>query len=428
MNSFNKKSITGIANSSLIKASGVYSLASLLNSAIPFLLLPILTHYLNPEEYGIISMFGLLQSIVGVFSGLSIYGAVQREYFHLNGNEYKEYVGNCIVILFLSTVLVTILIYLFSGFIEEISSIKKDLFWIIILISFYQFVILSLTSIYRAKMEAIKFSIFQIGLTIINVGLSILFVVALKLGYLGRIYAQLIAYILIGTLALIILIKNYSIIKINYEYIKRALSFGIPLIPHALGGFFITMTGRLIISHELGLEQAGLYALGTQLGSIIGILADSFNKAYSPWLYEKLNKNDNRTKRKIVKFTYLYFILIIVASVILGLSSPFVINIIAGKQYHNAYNVVMWIALGNAFNGMYFMVTNYIFYAYKTHILAIITIITGIINIFLTFFMVKYMKLVGAALSFMIVNAISFILTWYLSSRLYKMPWKIKEI
>jgi len=164
LNLYNKKSITGIANSSLIKASGVYSLASLLNSAIPFLLLPILTHYLNPEEYGIISMFGLLQSIVGVFSGLSIYGAVQREYFHLNGNEYKEYVGNCIVILFLSTVLVTILIYLFSGFIEEISSIKKDLFWIIILISFYQFVILTLTSIYRAKMEAIKLAYFKLAL------------------------------------------------------------------------------------------------------------------------------------------------------------------------------------------------------------------------------------------------------------------------
>jgi len=390
--------------------------------------LPILTHYLNPEEYGIISMFGLLQSIVGVFSGLSIYGAIQREYFDLSSNEYKEYVGNCIIILFLSTACITIIIYLFSGFIEKISSINRNLFWIIVLISFYQFVILSLTAIYRAKMEAVKYSIFLISLTVINVGLSILLVAEIKLGYLGRIYAQLIAYIIIGTLALIILLKNYSIIKINYEYIKKALAFGIPLIPHALGGFFITMTGRFIVNHELGLEQTGLYTLGTQLGSIIGILADSFNKAYSPWLYEKLNKNDSGIKVKIVKFTYVYFILITIVSITLGLISSCLINIIASKQYHDAYSVVIWIALGNAFNGMYFMVTIYIFYVYKTNLLAIITIMTGIINLFLTFFMVKYMKLAGAALSFMIVNAISFIFTWYLSSKVYKMPWKMKEI
>lgn len=414
--------------SSLFKASGIYTLTSVLNSAIPFLLLPILTRYLTPEDYGIVSMFGLLVSIVGVFTGVNIHGAVQREYFNKEEVNFKEYVGNCIIILIVTTVFSAILMYAFHIVIEKSSGVPFHLFWIVILVSFYQFVILSLTVIYQSQMKALKYSIFQIGLTIINVFLSIVLVVVFKWGYSGRIYAQLFSYLLLGNLALIILLTKYSEIRINFIYIKKALSFGLPLVPHALGGMLITLAGRLIINTNLGLEQVGIYTVGIQIGSIINILTDSFNKAYVPWLFDKLNKNDYSIKIKIVKLTYIYFLAIILFSSLFGLFSPTILYYLVGKDFQKASTIIIWIALGYAFNGMYYMVTNYIFYIYKTQYLTIITFIVGLINIFLTIFLVKTYGILGAAISFVIANVIKFLMTFILAKKAYKMPWSLKNL
>lgn len=43
----------------LIKSSLIYLVSSVINKGLPFILLPILTKYLTPEEYGIIAMFQL---------------------------------------------------------------------------------------------------------------------------------------------------------------------------------------------------------------------------------------------------------------------------------------------------------------------------------------------------------------------------------
>jgi len=80
------------------------------------------------------------------------------------------------------------------------------------------------------------------------------------------------------------------------------------------------------------------------------------------------------------------------------------------QNFYSAYKYVLWIALGYAFQGMYFMVVNYIFYGKKTYILAWVTFTSAGINIVLNYFFIK------------------FILVWILSSKAYKMPWNIFTI
>jgi O-antigen/teichoic acid export membrane protein len=417
-----------ILSSSLLKASGIYSITSVINSAIPFLLLPILTRYLTPADYGIVSMFGTLCSITSVFVGVNIHGAIQREYFNKENIDIKQYIGNCLIILVSTAIATLTILYTFKTTIEKFIGVPENLYWIAIVISFYSFAIASLTTIYQAQMDAFRYSLFHIGLTLINVSMSILLIVFFKMNYMGRIYAQLAAYLIIGNVALIILILKYSKIKVNFAYIKKALSFGLPLVPHALGGMLITMTGRVIVNTKLGIDQTGIYTVATQIGSIIGILATSFNYAYAPWLYDKLNKKDQSTNLRIVKLTYIYFIIIIISGLALGIISPVILKILVGREFQNAASIIIWMALGNSFNGMYYMVTNYIFYSYKTYLLTIITFIIGLLNIGLTYYLVSIHNLAGAAQSFMISNALSFLVTWIVSASVFKMPWNIRTV
>lgn len=412
-----------ILNSSLFKASGIYTFGTILNSAIPFFLLPILTRYLTPEEYGIVSMFSILLSIVGVFTGLSVHGAIHRVFYDRERFNFKEYIFNCLIILFVSSFIVLLIVEIFKDYISQVSGVPANWLWIVVVVSFFQFAILSLLSIYQGQMQAKKYIFIQITQSLMNMGLSLLFVVVLLMHWQGRIIGQALAVVIIGILALIILFNKWTFFKLNLAYIKHTLNFGIPLIPHTIGGMLMVMTDRIIINNLLGLKEVGVYTVGLQIGMIIGILADSFNKAYAPWLFSKLNENNYRTKIKIVKFTYLYFVLISLFAISLGLCSPYILKYLVGNKFTDSSSVILWIALGNAFSGMYFMVVNYIFYVYKTQKLAIITLLSSSLNVPLTYLLTKYSGIVGAAQSYMLINFITFIFVWFYSIKSYTMPW-----
>ncbi len=415
-------SVVKIINSKLLKTSIVYMLASAINNVIPFLLLPFLTRFLTPKDYGIVAMFSVLLNISNVLIGLNIYGAISREYFNSMIN-YKEFIANCIIIIFINLLLVSFSMVIFSNIISKTFHFPKAWLSVVILVAFFQLIILINLSIFQVQLKAKHYTLLQLSRSILDILLSIFFILFLKLSWKGKLLGNLFATTIVGVLSFIYLRKNWIHWKFNFKYIKTALQFGIPLVPHALSGMFMMSTDRYIIANLVGLSEAGLYTVGLQIGGVILILADSFNKAYAPWLFEKLNENKMKIKKKIVIFTYLYFVGIILISIVFSILAPFLINILVGKDFLSSIKVIFWISLGNAFDGMYFMVVNYIFYARKTNILAFITFTTSLINIPITYFFVKFFGFMGAAQSLMLTKFLTFLLTWILSAQVYKMPW-----
>ena len=417
--------IDKIKNNRIIISAGIYTLTSIINSAIPFLLLPILTRFLTPSDYGMISMFGILVNVISPFTGLSVHGAIGRIYYDRQKIDIQEYITNCIYILITSSVLVSICFYVFSDFISKVSSIPIRFLWIVVLLSFCQFITLIVLTLWQVEIKPIQYGFYQILQTLLNLLLSIVFIVIIGWNWEGRIYAQLITSIVFLFIGILILLKNKWLkYSVNFSYIKNALSFGIPLIPHALGGIIMTMTDRFFITNMISIEATGVYTVGYQIGMIINILATSFNQAYVPWLYSKLKDGIEETKLKVVKLTYSYFIIIIIVASCLSIIAPKFLKYFIGGGFSGYSKYIVWISLGYAFNGMYLMVTNYIFYVQKTYILAWITFFSAILNIVLNYFFINMNGAVGAAQATTIIYFINFILTWILSARVYEMPWK----
>ena len=59
--------------------------------------------------------------------------------------------------------------------------------------------------------------------------------------------------------------------------------------------------------HFLGLSQTGGYMVAVQIVFGMALVADAVNKAYVPWLFDRLSDSNIRTKRQIVRMTYAYF-------------------------------------------------------------------------------------------------------------------------
>lgn len=420
--------IKKIFNTSLFRSAGIYTLTQAINSAIPFLLMPILTRYLTPADYGIVAMFGVLLSFVAPFTGLSIQGAIARQYYDRDEVDMSRYVTNCLLILLSSTLIVGVIFYLLAEPISRITSFPMQWMWAVIIVSAAQFINQINLTLWQVQIKPIPYGIYQISQTIVNLGFSLWFIVGLGMNWQGRIQAQVIAFGVFAVFGLYLLHHNGWIrLKVNKEYIKNALNFGVPLIPHALSGTIKTMVDRVMITSMISVAATGLYSVGFQIGMIIGILEDSFNRAYSPWLFERLKRNQYNEKIMIVKLTYAYFVVIICLALALGALAPWFLSFFVGPQFAGSGQFVLWIAVGFAFNGMYKMVVNYIFYMRKTYILAWVTFSTALVSIVINYFAIKYLGAIGAAYTYALVSFITFLLVWVLSSKVYPMPWNLRK-
>ncbi|WLR44323.1 flippase [Bacillus carboniphilus] len=402
----------------------MFTIANIFNASIPFLLLPVLTRYLSPEEFGVYSMFKVFVGLVFSVIGIGINGAITRMYYEKDDIDFPSYIGNSVILVTISTTIIFLLFAVAPDFISSISSLPNSWIWLIIVTSYGKVLFQLILVVWQVKFRPISFGLFQVSQTVINFAISLVFVISLYMGWKGPILAEAISFGLFGLFSLLFLRKNKSLsFNLNKQYMKHALKFGIPLIPHVLGMYIITASDRFFINNMVGVYEVGIYATGYQVGMILMILQDSFNKAWVPWLFERLKENDFEFKRKIVKITYVYFVTILFIAFILSLLSPWLLSFLVGEEYRNASVYIAWLAFGYAFNGMYKMVTNYIFYVEKTIYLAYVTGVTAIINIGLNFLLIKMNGAVGASQATMIAYMISFILTWLISSRAFKMPW-----
>lgn len=412
----------------LLQSAFVYTLTSAINSAIPFLLMPVLTRYLTPTDYGIVAMFGVLLSFVAPFTGLSINGAIARQYYDRDEVDMPRYVTNCLLILLSSTIIVGIIFYFLAEPISKISSFPMQWMWAVIVVSAAQFINQVNLTLWQVQVKPFSYGIYQISQTVLNLGFTLWFVVGLGMNWQGRIQAQVIAFVSFAIFGLYLLYRNGWIkLRIDKGYIQNALNFGVPLIPHALSGTIKTMVDRVMITSMVSVASTGLYSVGFQIGMIIGILEDAFNKAYVPWLFERLKRDQYSEKIMIVKLTYAYFAVIICLALALGVIAPWFLSFFVGSQFVGSGQYVLWIAVGFAFDGMYKMVVNYIFYVRKTYILAWVTFSTAIVSIVINYFAIKYLGAIGAAYTYALMGFVTFLLVWLLSSRVYPMPWNLRK-
>jgi O-antigen/teichoic acid export membrane protein len=116
-------------------------------------------------------------------------------------------------------------------------------------------------------------------------------------------------------------------------------------------------------------------------------------------------------------------LLLTVGAIILLVGFPYIVSIFIGSSFGSINVYSTFIVFGFVFQGMYYMVTNYITYAQKTYIQASVTISVGLLKLPIAYFAIVLLGPVGAAVSYCLTFFVFFLATWILSAKVYSMPW-----
>ena len=419
--------IRQLLNSKLIKSIGVYTVSNIINAAIPFLLLPILTRYLTPGEFGLTATYTALVGFFAPLTGLFTQSALTRRFYDADKVDFNKYVTSCLFILLVSVLIISAILIPLGPYVAGLTEFPHSWLWAVIVTASCQYLVAVILGFWQAERKVYQYAAFQNTQALLNLLTSLLLVIALQMAWRGRILAHTLSIALFALLALYYLKKKGLLGKtVDKKYLADALKFSLPLIPYGFTGWVIMTMDRIFINNMVGIDQTGLYASAAQICMVIMLLQQSFNTGWVPWFYEKIKNNDALLNLKIVKFSYTFIAGNFLLAFLLGFAGPLFLQFFLGKTYAGASDFLLWLALGQAANAIHLIAVSFLNFHYKTIYLTYAALITTLIHIPLTYFLIKANGAVGAAQSFFFSNTLTSLFTFFLATRFHKMPWLLR--
>ncbi|MGG5905523.1 lipopolysaccharide biosynthesis protein, partial [Sphingobacterium daejeonense] len=137
--------------SKLIKTSLIYIGTDAINKGIPFLILPIITRYLTPAEFGIVSNFIILFTILTAFVGINIDGAISSNYFQMPKHKLRIFIGNALLVSSISFIIWIIIVLIFNKQIYNFSKIPLKYILFATMTSFFQIISMVNLALWRLE-------------------------------------------------------------------------------------------------------------------------------------------------------------------------------------------------------------------------------------------------------------------------------------
>lgn len=413
----------------IFRNASLYLFFNVINQAIPFFLLPILTHHIAPESYGSLTDFNVFYAFLVPFIHLALYTNIQRTYFKQGKEETAILIFNIQMVAIAATFMMLLGIFFFQDSLSERFLLNG---WILAAIP-----IVSLLSIYqqylfiilRNEEKVYHFGIFQIAFTAINFSLSLLLVIGWEMDWYGRVYAILFASGVIG-LASFIYLLYYGFIKVKLDgqLIKKCLIIALPLVPSALAGTTINLSDRIFIGEMTDKATLGIYSAGYSLGMIMSFLVVAFNFALRPWIFKQLQTatSDNiaSTNYKLARFTWLYTGLILILAIMVTIGCHFLIYLgFLPAAYAPAKQYILWVTLAYSCYGILLMIFPYLAHSGKTTYYFPLSVFAAVLNLLCNYYFIQWYGALGAAYATLIAYFVLLLGAWIYSNKVYPMPW-----
>jgi len=405
--------------------AAVYVGATVINAAIPFLLLPFLTRWLPPGEFGLVALFLAQINVLQVLIGLGAHGMISVAYFREGPDAMPPQAGAAlgIVVTMASTAWIGSL--LIAARLEAFSGIPADWLWLVVLASAGQCGIAVALAIFQTLRQPYRFAAVQIGFALCMSGTALISIGLFHSGWIGRALAQGLAAGCVSVVALGWLTRRGAVSwNVRRWPVRAALSFGLPLLPHSLGGVVIASIDRFALTGAAGSIAVGKYFVAQQISSVLLVLGAALSQAWSPWLFERLSKGGEEDHRQVVQVATAAVLLLLAGGLSLAVLAPIVIAVVAGANYGDSVGVLRILGPAYAFVGSYYFVTGFLFYERRTGLLSAITISVAVIQAALSFSLARIGGIVGVAYATLISYALYFALTWFAASRVHPLSWR----
>lgn len=403
-----------------------YGIGKVIPQLIGFFLIPVYTVYLTPADYGIVELGGSFLGFVVIFMRMALPGSISRFYFeHKEGPELRNYVTTIYWSLMVLSITVACIAMVISYFF--INTLVPGLpFWPFIIILLVTGTLNTNSDIQKRLIQARKQSKYSALLSIITALVSILlaifFVVVLELKSLGFILAGLISACLFFIQAQVYLKKDLGG-QFSFKLIKPSVKYAMNIVPSHLVMPFSNLFSRSLLA-SYSISALGTFSLASRCVLPLMIVAEAFNTSFHPIYYETRKQNDGLSLKRLNETLKNIWIACLIIFTATALFFPPIIKLLTPSSYHQASELIPYMALTFPLGILTYFVQAEVFYSKKTFWVTIYATFKIIINLSLSYFAINYWEIYGMVIV-LVGDAVYATIFWIIvSNHIHKIKFK----
>jgi O-antigen/teichoic acid export membrane protein len=386
--------------------SAVYLAASALGRLGSIFLIPLYTRRLSQEAFGTISLANTMQSLLALVLSGGLVSGLSKVYFDTPVGSSAEGRVGVIARGLLTVVAVTTTVSLGLAWLLWPAS---QLFGLsgyqirLVLVSGAGAAASAIPDVwYRSRRLAWWSAGINLSTFLLTVAASVVFVVVLERGADGVLEATALVSTLVGgwgvlfTLTVLRAPTNATEAPIR---LLTTIRFSLPFIPHFISSWLFSVGDRWALASLGAQSTLGVYALGQQLASPLGMVASAVNEVEVTHMGQAFQSHgltglQNQLPRALKR----YLLASAIPAVLLVVSIP-ILAALLGPHFQESLFILPVVALAGVIDSAYYPPINVLFFASRTTWIPVVTTVTAVLTLAFAAALTVWWGLWGLALA-----------------------------
>ena len=399
----------GSRSSKFVKDIGIYAIGNIGSKIITFLMVPMYTHYIDKSDFGYYDICLTWCLLLMPFVTLQLRDGAFRFLLDCDSHTRRQRIVTFVSRTMISTTVLSCIITAALALLTNIQYLGYAL-GMLLAMSFQEVY----SQVFRGLRNNRAFVTVGILSSLGICLFSIFFVVHLGWGIKGIFLANILARVL----ALVIVEARVRLITryIRWSISSREVAYDIlrytlPLLPGSLCWWLTGSSDRLFITHFLGLDANGVYAVATRFTGIIYTLAVIYYQAWQETAILQYNSPDRDRFFSRMFSSYITLLGLILVGYVFMLKVNY--GWLVAEQYQESLNYIYPLGL----SAVIFAAAAFFDMGYqcakdtKRTLPAIM--LSAAINVVLNFLLIKPLGVYGAIVTQLVTYLVLFIYRWH---------------
>jgi len=411
-----------------------------------FLLVPLYTSeavLANPSEYGKVSV---IFSYFVLFNVILAYGMETAFFRFFNKEDDKDkVVSTSTISLLVSSLGFFVIALIFQSQIAAFIDIDVKYINLVIWILLLDALVIIPFAWLRANEKPMRYAIIKICNVIINIGLNLFFLIALKdLAQDGGLFESIykpnfeISYIFMANLVasaftLMLMASFYVKLRFKFDKVlwKQMMRYAIPVLVAGIAFSINETFDRILLKELLPADVAendiGMYSACYKLALFMTLFATAYRLGIEPYFFSHAKtKNPQKNYANILEFFVAFGSIILLTVVVFAdVLKPFIIR---SEAYWEAMWIVPIILLANFCLGIYHNLSVWYKITDRTKFGAYISVVGAIVTLVINFMFIEAYSYKASAVATLVAYATMMLLSYYFGRKYYPIPYNLKKI
>jgi len=408
---------------SMLKQTMLYGAGIAIMKGVSLLMLPLVTYYLQPEDYGRLEVLTSLATLTSVVVGFGLANALFRFSSLETGRAGEAQAAAdglglaswfTVAAISIALVIAPVLAGLLPGGLSE-----YEIRIILLTIAFEGIIAIPLAWL-RLNDHAFSFFLINTGKAILQAGLT-LYLLMLGRGVAGVVEAGFIAALVQASLLFFLQLRRTGI-NLAGQRFKDMLVYGAPLVGSGLVLFMINGVDRWILADQVGNAQMAQYAIAAKFALAANLLIQPYVMWWMPRRFHVV-KQPQGTQRAAY-YALMGVTLVILVGFIVSSGADLLMELLLPDAYSQSRIYVIGLVLIVVLKESAELLNLGCFVGDHTHAQLIINIIVAVLAFTGLWVLVPIMGVAGALLALTLAQTIRLTLYLAVSQRVMRLPYR----